>query len=154
MRVGKKRLGNIAEKSDSSHSIGHKEKTATNEVSFANILELKKAASKKEDIFHFISSLDFWGEQLKKQPSIENYNKYRNQIQKILKITVPNTFGIEKTFSRPTLRNPRSREFHLLNTLDREMEALLKMIKKKEKNRLMLASKVVNIKGLVIDLLS
>ena len=158
MRIVKKQSGGVTSQSSARGELGGLNQEESGKVdrkvnSFSNLLEIKKVEARKEKFFSLISSLDQLGEQLRKQPTISMYTRYRNHVRNILELAVPKAFGLEKTFSRPSVQNPQSREFHLLNVVDSEMESLLKLIKEKEKDRLLLASKVVKIKGLIIDLL-
>lgn len=121
--------------------------------SFSNVLKAKQVETKNKEIFSLVTSLDHLGDQLKKTPTLEIYNRYRNQIKNIIKLIVPKAVGLKRTFTRPNVQNLMGKEFHILNVIDQELDSLLKMIKEKEKNRLVLVDKVIGIKGLIIDLL-
>ena len=156
MKIFKRRSRNASELSKANtrpEQIDAKNSKMESTNTFSKVLASKKTESKNQEIFSLVSSLDQLSTQFQKHPTIQMYTRYKNHLKRIIEIAVPQATGINRSFSRPTIKNPKSKEFHTLNIINSEMDSLLKMIKAKEKDRLSLISKVVRIKGLIIDLI-
>ena len=140
---------NARDKTHGGEFLGSSEITKTG--AFKEILDIKKEKVADRSIFEMMSELDKLGQQLEKFTSIADYARYKAAVKKIVKSLVPNAFSINKTFSQPSVRNPQTREYHIITAIDEELLSLLELVKKKERDNMKIAGKVVRIKGLIID---
>lgn len=106
-----------------------------------------------EEISQVVGELEDSGKLLSTSPSLKNFHQYRIILKKILKKIIPETFELKKSFSLNT-STMTQKEYHLIKNINQEMKSLLKMIENNQKENLAIASKVISIKGLVIDFYS
>jgi len=130
-----------------------KNKSSKN-LNFTQILETEKVDIQKNEIQELIKELDIAGKDLSNAPSILHYKKYKGIIKNILKKTILNTYGIKKSYS--LIRGKADLEFdkkehNVISVIDEELDSLLQLIHKNEKSNMLYTSKVLKIKGLLVD---
>lgn len=106
-----------------------------------------------EKITPLINGLENQGQTLSRLPSLENFHRFRDLLQKIVHLIIPQALEIKKDFSL----NPDSltqKEFHLITGVNQELNSLLKMIKSNHKDHFKIANQVISIKGLIVDFYS
>ncbi len=97
--------------------------------------------------------IDELGRQLERAPSMKTFLSYRSSVQKLLSRVVPHSLGISKTLSPVNLKTLEAKEYHTVQVLNDELLSLLSLVREKEMKNFDVASRVVRIKGLIIDVL-
>ena len=133
----------------------HSRKTFS-DLNFQEILETEKVDIEKNEIQELISDLDVAGKDLGNAPSIMHYRKYKDIVKKILKKTVLNTYGLKKNYSLIKGKGDLEfdkKEHKIVTIIDEELDSLLKLIHNNEKQNILYTSKVIKIKGLMVDVI-
>lgn len=110
--------------------------------------ELAGSALKKE-LLALKDELDKAGARLEKEFSFENLGAFRNLLAKIIKKVTSNAYQVIQTGNSWGFQTG-----HIVQTIDRESEALFELVISKQKNRVEILKKISSIKGLVVDLMS
>lgn len=106
-----------------------------------------------EKISPLINELENQGQALSRLPSLENFHRFRDLLQKIIHLIIPQALEIKKDFSLNP-NNLTQKEFHLITGVNQELNSLLKMIKFNHEDHFKIANQVISIKGLIVDFYS
>lgn len=98
----------------------------------------------------FKESIDQAGDLLDQEPTIANFRAFRDLVAGMTKRVLEMAYRIEKVGG--TAIDPRYHEMVAL--IDREADSLYRLMLQQQKNHLAITKKIMEIKGLVIDLLS
>jgi len=101
------------------------------------------------DLGELRKQIDEAGVALEADPSLEEFNHFRDLI-KILTEKVSKEAYKLRTVGFAF----RSKEYSIVTTINEELSSLYKLIINEHKNHLVIANKVIRIKGLVVDVLS
>ena len=121
---------------------------------FAKIMEQDQAEIEKKELFEEVNKLEILSDNLVSLPSLDSYMQYKNMIKKILNLALPETFKLNiSEYSSLMLRQTDPKQFHIVETIDKELESLLLMIKEKHKDKIKMTASLIKIKGLVLDVI-
>lgn len=96
------------------------------------------------------SELDAVGQSLEKEPTINNFKKFRELLSKVAKQVSNEAYRLEKVGGTPT--NPRY--YEVISVIDKEADKLYELLVKDQKDRMAITASVIGIKGLVVDLIT
>ncbi|ANA40349.1 MULTISPECIES: YaaR family protein [Geobacter] len=92
--------------------------------------------------------LDKAGNELEREPTIANFRTFRDLIGRITKNVTSHAYRLQRVGG--TTLNPRC--FEIITVIDREADNLYRLIMTENKDRLAITNKILELKGLVIDL--
>ena len=92
------------------------------------------------------------GKKLKNSPTIENIKEYRWSIKRLLKQVTSNMLALEEKVSGFNIL--KRKRFTLIKVIDSKMESLAAEILRNQQDQFHILSRVDEINGLIIDLLS
>jgi uncharacterized protein YaaR (DUF327 family) len=90
------------------------------------------------------------GDRLEQEPSIEHFKIFRDLLSQLAKRVTTEAYRLEKIGGTPN--NPRY--FEIIRVINHEAEALCAAIIREQRNRMDITSRVIGLKGLVVDLLT
>lgn len=90
------------------------------------------------------------GDKLEQEPSIEHFKIFRDLLGQLAKRVTTEAYRLEKIGGTP--HNPRY--FEIIRVINREAETLCAAILREQRNRMDITSRVIGLKGLVVDLLT
>lgn len=116
---------------------------------FSSLLEIeeKKNSNYQYELEELRDEIYKAGEELERDPSIEEYNHFRDLIRSLTERVSREAYRIEIVGS---FRKKHS----VVATVNEELNSLYKEIIKEQKNHMAITNKIVRLKGLVIDILS
>ena len=121
---------------------------------FAKIMEQGQVKIKKKELFEEVNRLEILSDNLVSLPSLDSYVQYKKMIKKILNLALPETFKLNiSEYSSLMLRQTDPKQFHVVETINKELESLLLMIKEKHKDKIKMTASLIKIKGLVLDVI-
>lgn len=94
--------------------------------------------------------VDLAGEKLQKEPTLSNFKQFRDLLSSVAKRVSAEAYRLEKIGGTP--QNPRY--FEIITIINVEADRLYNLIIKENKNHLAIAANVINIKGMVVDLMT
>lgn len=92
--------------------------------------------------------LDKVGNELEREPTIANFRTFRDLIGRITKNVTSHAYRLQRVGG--TTLNPRC--FEIITVIDREADNLYRLIMTENKDRLAITNKILELKGLVVDL--
>jgi len=95
-------------------------------------------------------ALDTAGEALEKEPTIQNFKRFRELLSKLAKQVTNEAYRLEKIGGTPM--NPRY--YEIITVIDKEADKLYELVVKEQKDRMSITASVIGIKGLVVDLVT
>lgn len=116
----------------------------------ALVTETSEISQFHEEIDQLIQRLDETGERLEREPTMETFRTFRDLLGAVTKRIIDMAYRIDKVGGTPF--DPRYHE--RVAVIDREADSLLRIMLSRQKDRLEITRKVMEIRGLVIDLLS
>ncbi|ACD95096.1 YaaR family protein [Trichlorobacter lovleyi] len=96
------------------------------------------------------AALDTAGEALEKEPTIQNFRRFRELLSKLAKQVSNEAYRLEKIGGTPM--NPRY--YEIITVIDKEADKLYELVVKEQKDRMSITASVIGIKGLVVDLVT
>jgi len=118
---------------------------------FEEILQSSKTAFTQEEIRRQMSEIDRLGERLTNNPSIQNFDEYKKAVTKFISSAVSKAYEVE-TVRRRKPGTIEHMEYTVLNVIDRELESLLNLLQRNERERFKIINKVSAIKGMLVNL--
>lgn len=103
-----------------------------------------------QDIAGLRNELDVAGQLLEREPTIENFKRFRGVLSTLAKQVSDEAYRLEKIGGTPA--NPRY--YEVITIIDKEADKLYELIVKEQKDRMAITASVIGIKGLVVDLFS
>lgn len=100
--------------------------------------------------------LDEAGRQMESAGTVDAYQKYKAVVKRLLSWAEKRAFELEMDPGRLRMVKGQAQPTGarvILRTVDAELESLLGMVQRQEKDRLAVADKVVRIRGLILDVL-
>lgn len=94
--------------------------------------------------------LDEAGQSLEREPTLQNFRKFRDLLSRIAKQVSKEAYRLEKIGGTAT--NPRY--YEIITIIDKEADKLYELVVKGQKERMDITASVIGIKGLVVDLLT
>lgn len=119
---------------------------------FSSELQTKQLAADQHEqaIGELRAALDTAGEALEKEPTIQNFKRFRELLSKLAKQVSNEAYRLEKIGGTPT--NPRY--YEIITVIDKEADKLYELVVKEQKDRMSITASVIGIKGLVVDLVT
>lgn len=96
------------------------------------------------------SAVDKAGDLLDHEPTVANFREFRNLLGAITKKVLEMGYRLEKVGGTPL--DPHYHE--VVAVIDREADQLYQLMLKQQKDHIAITTKIMEIKGLVVDLLS
>ena len=106
--------------------------------------------SNEEEIDCLRKEIEHAGEKLEKEPTLSNFGQFRDLLSRLAKRISTEAYRLEKIGGTP--QNPRY--FEIITVINAEADRLYNLIIMENKNHLAIAAKVINIKGMVVDLIT
>ncbi len=97
-----------------------------------------------------VGQLNSIGDRLINNPSLKTYLLYKQSMKDILKLTTTKTYGIDK-FRMKTMNESLEKEFHVITVINKELNSLLMLVRETHQDKLKIASKLISLKGLVVN---
>lgn len=116
----------------------------------ALVVETTEVERFSDELDRLIEQLDETGERLEKEPTMDAFRTYRDLLGTITRRVIDMAYRLDKVGGTPF--DPRYHE--RVTVIDREADSLLRIILSRQKDRMEITRKVMEIKGLVIDLVS
>lgn len=95
-------------------------------------------------------ALDSAGESVEREPTIQNFKRFRELLSKLAKQVSNEAYRLVKIGGTPV--NPRY--YEIITIIDKEADKLYELIVKEQKDRMSITASVIGIKGLVVDLVT
>lgn len=114
--------------------------------------DLEDNKGNKESLSHLLDEVYAKGEQLKSLPTLENIKEYRWSVKKLLKDITEKMLKLEEKVSGVNIL--KRKRFTLIKVIDTKLESLAAEVLRSQKEQLKILSKVDEINGLLVDLLS
>lgn len=102
----------------------------------------------EQELQNLKDELDKVGNELEREPTIANFRMFRDLIGRITKTVTTHAYRLQRVGG--TTLNPRC--FEIITVIDREADNLYRLIMTENKDRLAITNKILELKGLVIDL--
>ncbi|NVN90690.1 MAG: YaaR family protein [Desulfuromonadales bacterium] len=96
------------------------------------------------------SDIETAGDNLEKDPNLENFKKFRELLSQMAKLISTEAYRLEKIGGTP--QNPRY--FEIIRIINSEADHLYKLVLNEQRNRMAIVEKVIGIKGLVVNLIT
>ncbi|OHD59133.1 MAG: hypothetical protein A2096_00625 [Spirochaetes bacterium GWF1_41_5] len=116
--------------------------------SFQKELILKQDTLSEIEIHELMSEIENLGSCLDQAPSLEIFYKYRAKLKTLLEKIIPHTF---KTKVITDLK--KQKLFLSIEVINKELASLLVLLQNKEINHLKCSETILNIKGLLVNIL-
>ena len=119
---------------------------------FASTLEQKQGEgdSCEQELETLRKEIELAGDKLQKEPTLPNFKQFRDLLSSLVKRVSAEAYRLEKIGGTP--QNPRY--FEIITIINAEADRLYNLIIKENKNHLAIAANVINIKGMVVDLIT
>ena len=148
------RIGEISEKRDlPDRGVKKRKGVSVKSSSFLETLmetevsmELEEEEEERE-LEDILADLDEAGERLKDDPRLENLKRYRDLVKLFLKIALRRAYRVKEVMSRRT-----GKLFILVEKIDQALEELIERVLSQQFDAIWLASKLEEIRGLLIDI--
>lgn len=101
----------------------------------------------ERDLGDILRDLDEAGERLKEEPSLENLKRYKSLVKAFLKEAISRAYRVKEVLSRRS-----GKLFILIEKVDRALEDLVDGVLRRQVDALWIASKIEEIRGLLIDI--
>lgn len=119
---------------------------------FSNELSHQESgiASYQDDIETLRTEIEAAGDRLSSEPILANFKQFRDLLSRLAKKVNAEAYRLDKFGGTP--QNPRY--FEIITVIDREADNLYNLIVKENRDSMAITSKVIGIKGLVVDLVT
>jgi uncharacterized protein YaaR (DUF327 family) len=119
---------------------------------FASTLDQQQGddGSYEQELDALRKDIEQAGEKLQKEPTLPNFKQFRNLLSSLAKRVSAEAYRLEKIGGTP--QNPRY--FEIITVINTEADRLYNLIIKENKNHLAITANVINIKGMVVDLIT
>ncbi|MBN2533237.1 MAG: YaaR family protein [Spirochaetales bacterium] len=114
--------------------------------------DFKDNNENKETLSRLLDEVYAKGEKLKGSPTLENIKDYRWSVKKLLKDITEKMLKLEEKISGVNIL--KRKRFTLIKVIDTKLESLAAEVLRAQKEQLRILSKVDEINGLLVDLLS
>ena len=91
---------------------------------------------------------------LKRNPFKEAFADYRKKISQFMRFVVKNCYDIEESLGTPSVRVPRPKKKYLVKVIDDKLDQLAREILENNVEQLRMLSKIDEINGLLVDMLT
>lgn len=106
--------------------------------------------SLNQQLTHIRSALEQAGSTLEHNPSLGNLEIYKALLSNLVSAATQGAYKVQGIGAGWSA----SEKHHVVKLIDQEAEELLQLVLSEQKDKLKIATKLVHIKGLVVDLLS
>ena len=104
----------------------------------------------EEEIEVLRKEIDLAGDELEKEPILENFRRFRDVLSRLAKRISAEAYQLEKVGGTP--HNPRY--FEIITIINTEADRLYNFIVQEQRDNMAITAKVIGIKGLVVDLIT
>jgi uncharacterized protein YaaR (DUF327 family) len=104
----------------------------------------------QEEIETLRKEIEAAGDKLTREPILANFKQFRDLLGSLAKRISTEAYRLEKFGGTP--QNPRY--YEVIAVIDREADALYKLIVAENRDSLAITAKVIGIKGMVVDLVT
>ena len=127
-------------------------KLSGSSLGFASLLTEKQYVimDYETEIAELKQNIDSAGDALEKEPTLDNFKKFRDLLGQFAKRITTEAYRLEKIGGTP--QNPRY--FEIIRIINTEADKLYSLILDQQRNRMAIIEKVIGIKGLVINLIT
>ncbi len=135
----------------SSNNEQHKEKMSVSSSPFATMLEEEQQITKYSlELDQLKREIYEAGEKLEKSANMKDFQKFRDLITSLTDKVVKEAYRVRvvSTYLRG------NRKYQVVSNINQELDALYREIMSAQKNHISIAKKVMNLKGLIINLMS
>ena len=115
---------------------------------FVNELKAVREESISEGLNALIEELDEKGEQLKQRPTFDELVNYKHAVRKFLSYVINNGYEIQKKMGG-SLR--RTKEYLITKKIDQGLEDLAALVMSKQTDKIKIAAKIDEIRGMLFD---
>jgi uncharacterized protein YaaR (DUF327 family) len=159
MRIGSKSDSKIESKSksnkfESKGLFDIDELERNKEVNFKNLFLQDKKGVEDEYLNRLIVDIDKFGNDLEKAPSPYQFQQYKIAIRKLIAAVVPNAYSIETIQGRVNPKNLQIKSYQVVKIVDQKLETILSYVHAKNQSSFNIANKIVEIKGLILDIIN
>lgn len=109
-----------------------------------------EAGSYEREVDELRKGIEEAGEKLEKEPTLPNFKQFRDLLSRLAKRISSEAYRLEKIGGTP--QNPRY--FEIITIINAEADRLYNLVIKENKNHLAITARVINIKGMVVDLIT
>lgn len=109
-----------------------------------------EAGSYEQEVDELRNGIEQAGEKLENEPTIANFKQFRDLLSKLAKRISSEAYRLEKIGG--THQNPRY--FEIITVINTEADRLYDLIIRENRNHLAITARVINIKGMVVDLIT
>lgn len=113
-------------------------------------LQQTESSSYEDEIDYLRKEIEHAGNKLEKEPTLPNFSQFRDLLSRLAKRISAEAYRLEKIGGTP--QNPRY--FEIITVINAEADRLYNLIVRENKDNLAIAAKVINIKGMVVDLVT
>jgi uncharacterized protein YaaR (DUF327 family) len=108
------------------------------------------AGTYQEEVETLRKEIEATGDKLAREPILANFKQFRDLLSSLAKRISTEAYRLEKFGGTP--QNPRY--YEVIAVIDREADALYKLIVAENRDSLAITAKVIGIKGMVVDLVT
>ncbi|MEK6793935.1 MAG: YaaR family protein [Spirochaetota bacterium] len=92
--------------------------------------------------------IDTAGDALDREPSLEQYQRFRDLIRELTKRVSTDAYRLKK------VGLSRTKQYEIVKVINTELDALYRLVRKTQKDRIAVTNKIIRLKGLVVDVMS
>ena len=92
--------------------------------------------------------IDSAGDALDREPSLEQYQRFRDLIRELTKRVSSDAYRLKK------VGLSRTKQYEIVKVINTELDALYRLVRETQKDRIMVTNKIIRLKGLVVDVMS
>lgn len=123
----------------------------TGNTNFRTELEKQEAIAFEEfslSLDDLKREIDNAGDALDREPSLEQYQHFRDLIRELTKRVSTDAYRLKK------VGLSRTKQYEIVKVINTELDALYRLVRETQKDRIMVTNKIIRLKGLVVDVLS
>ena len=124
--------------------------TGASSLFSAALQEQSNDGSYEQELDILRKEIEQAGEKLQMEPTLPHFTKFRDLLSRLAKRVSAEAYRLEKIGGTP--QNPRY--FEIITIINAEADRLYNLIIKENKNHLAITANVINIKGMVVDLIT
>ena len=124
--------------------------TGTASLFAATLQQQTEDSSYEQEIDILRREIEQAGDKLQKEPTVPNFKLFRDLLSRLAKRVSAEAYRLEKIGGTP--QNPRY--FEIITIINAEADRLYNLIVTENKNHLAITANVINIKGMVVDLIT
>jgi len=104
----------------------------------------------KKDLQELLDEIDRLGKKLTEEPDVDVASEYRSAVAAFIDKIIRKVYRVREINE---LRYTRSKVYLLVEKINSELDGLLSMVIRRERDKIAIMSKVTEIRGMLVDLL-